>query len=76
MRATDTDATSARIVREIRARTPRGERIRLACEVSDFVRALAISRLRALHPEWSDGELQHALLRRQFPPDRIPEVLR
>ena len=76
MLPTDTDPVAARIVREIRSRTPRGERLRRACEASDFAHALALSRLRALHPDWQEAELRRALLRRLFPPDQMPEVLR
>jgi len=76
MPATDTDAATARILHEIRARIPRNERLRHACEASDLVRAFALARLRARHPDWPEAELLRALLRRQFPPGKIPEVLR
>jgi hypothetical protein len=50
--------------------------LRHACEASDLVRAFALARLRARHPDWSEAALLRALLRRQFQPGKIPEVLR
>jgi hypothetical protein len=76
MLPTDTDPAAAQIAREVRARVPRGERLRRACEASDLAHALALCRLRALHPDWPDAELRRALLRRLFPASQLPEVLR
>jgi hypothetical protein len=76
MRPTDTDPVTAQILSEMRARVPPGERLRRALEASDLAQALALSRLRTLHPDWPEAALRRALLRRLFRADQMPEVLR
>ncbi|MGH7663313.1 MAG: hypothetical protein ACRENI_03310 [Gemmatimonadaceae bacterium] len=40
------------------------QRMRLALEMSEWARALALARLRALHPDWSEPQLVELLLAR------------
>ena len=61
---------------EIQMQVHRGmtgaQRLLIALQMSDFVRKLAISRLRSEHPEWSDAELRLALLRSLFGASIVP----
>jgi hypothetical protein len=76
MRPTDTDPGTLQVLREIRSRVAPAERLKHALEASDFLHELALSRLRSLHPDWSEAALRRAHLRRQFPVDQLPELLR
>jgi hypothetical protein len=52
------------------------ERLQLALEMTDTVRALARSRLRSEHPEWSEARLHRELLRIALLPAELPQALR
>lgn len=55
---------------EIQASIYRGmtgeQRLRLAFEMSQMARDMALARLRAQHPDWSEWELKRQLLRHAF----------
>ena len=44
----------------LRALTPE-RRLRMALEMSEFVKEFAKARLRRQHPDWTDAELMHEL---------------
>lgn len=52
------------------------QRLKLAFEMSEMARNLALARLRAEHPEWTDWELKRELLRYAFGDRPWPEILR
>lgn len=61
---------------EIHRRMTGAQRIRLAFEMSEMARNLALSRLRKEHPEWTDWELKRELLRYASGSQPWPEILR
>jgi hypothetical protein len=72
----DTSAEVQAVQDEILRRMPGEERFRLAVEMSEMVRELALTRLRAEHPEWTDWELKRELLRYAFGSEPWPPPLR
>ena len=72
----DTSPEAAEIQAGIHRRMTGEERLRLAVEMSETARELALARLRAEHPEWSDRELKRELLRYAFGSAPLPEPLR
>lgn len=72
----DTSPEAAEIQASIHRRMTGAERLRLAVEMSMTARELALARLRAQHPEWTDRELNRELLRYAFGSDPLPEPLR
>ena len=72
----DTDPRFAAAQRAVWERLGAEGRLKLALEMSEFVRKLALVGLRARHPEWSDAELRREVARMAFPSDRIPAPLR
>ena len=72
----DTDPRFAAAQRAAWERLGPEGRLKLALEMSEFVRKLALVGLRARHPGWSDAELRREVARMAFPPDRIPVPLR
>ncbi len=72
----DTSPEAAEIQASIYRRMTGAERLRLAVEMSMAARELALARLRAEHPDWSDRELKRELLRYAFGPAPLPEPLR
>ena len=73
-----TDSSPAALDVQLRAhKAMSGEqRLLLALEMSLFTRELAAAGIRADHPAWSDAEVSRELLRRAFPPEKIPAALR
>lgn len=61
---------------QIHRRMSGAERLRLACEMSDAVRALALTRLRTAHPTWSERQLALELARAALAPRALPPSLR
>ncbi len=51
------------------------QRLRLACEMSDAARELALTRLRETHPDWTSRQMVHELLRSAFLPHPLPPDL-
>ena len=72
----DTDPRFAAAQRAAWERLGPEGRLKLAFEMSEFVRKLALVGLRARHPEWSDAELRREVARMAFQPDQIPAPLR
>lgn len=72
----DTSPEAAEIQASILRRLTGVERLDLAFEMSLFARELALTRLRAQHPEWSEAELKRELLRYAFGSDPLPPPLR
>ncbi|HEU0076594.1 MAG TPA: hypothetical protein VFQ76_03030 [Longimicrobiaceae bacterium] len=72
----DTSPEAAEIQASIHRRMTGEERLRLAVEMSETARELALARLRAEHPDWSERELKRELLRYAFGSAPLPEPLR
>ena len=72
------DTTSASSAAQALAQRQLGGpgRLRLALEMSDVARELALARLRQEHPDWSPSQLSRELLRLSFLPEPLPEALR
>lgn len=73
---TDTSSSAQAIQVDIHRRMSGVERLRLACEMSDAVRALALTRLRTAHPSWSERQLALELARAALAPRALPPSLR
>jgi hypothetical protein len=73
-----TDSSPAALDVQLRAhRAMTGEqRLLLALEMSLFTRELAAAGIRHDHPDWPDSEIARELLRRAFPPEKVPAALR
>lgn len=50
-------------------------RLEMACAMSDDARAISEDGIRNRHPEWSEGEVHHALLDLMLGPDLARQVL-
>ncbi len=72
----DTSPAAATLQARVRRRLSGVQRIRIAMEMSLLARKLALAGLRRRHPDWPEADLRKQLLRRQFPPDKIPQPLR
>lgn len=75
MRSLDTTAEADALQREIWQRLGGASRLRLALDMSVAARALALARLRHLHPNCSDLDLKKALLRLAFGTGILPPPL-
>jgi Rv0078B-related antitoxin len=72
----DTTPAVQAIQDEIHRRMTGEERLKLAFEMSEMARNLALSRLRKEHPDWTEWELKRELLRYAFGSQPWPEILR
>ncbi|HEX2188922.1 MAG TPA: hypothetical protein VHG51_08500 [Longimicrobiaceae bacterium] len=72
----DTSPEAAEVQAGIHRRMSGAERLRLAMQMSLTARELALARLRAQHPDWSEWELKRELLRYAFGSAPLPEPLR
>ena len=72
------DTTSAAAAAQARAQQQLGRpgRLRLAFEMSELARELALAGLRGAHPDWSPRQLRRELLRLCFLPGDLPPALR
>jgi hypothetical protein len=61
--AADTSLEAARVEAEIFRRMPAARRLQLACEMSDYVRALSVAGVRRRHPEYTEEEAKLAVTR-------------
>lgn len=52
------------------------QRLRIAMDLSDSLRAMSLARLRSEHPEWSHRQLMIELLRLALLPEPLPPGLR
>jgi hypothetical protein len=73
---TDTSIAAAEKQLQAQTRMTGEQRLLLAFEMSLFTRELAAAGIRDQHPEWPEFEVARELLRRSFPPGKIPPVLR
>jgi hypothetical protein len=76
MEMSDTSPEAAEVQFSIYRRMTDLQRLQIAIEMSDFVREIALTRLRSEHPEWSDRELKLELLRYAFGNQPLPLPLR
>ncbi len=72
----DTTPEAAEVQMEVLRRMTGEQRLKLAFEMSELARRLALARLRAEHPDWTDWELKRELLRYAFGDHPWPEILR
>lgn len=63
----DTSPIAARIQANIHRRLLPADRLRIAMDMSETAHELARSRLRTVHPEWSERQLTDASLRNMLP---------
>jgi hypothetical protein len=73
---TDTTPSALAVQVDIHRRMSGIERLRLACEMSDAARELALTRLRSAHPDWSSRQLARELTRSAFDHHILPPALR
>ncbi len=59
----DTTLEAARVQRDIFRRMSPARRLQLACEMSDYVRGLAVAGVRRRHPEYTEEEAKLAVTR-------------
>ena len=74
MRPRDTDARAEQVQLELLRRMSPEQRIALAVQMSEDVRALARAGIRARHPEYSDAQLRHALFRLMYGDELFRQV--
>ena len=72
----DTSPSAASIQARILRRLSGSQRLAIAWDMSQVVRALALTRLRKEHPDWSEIELKRELLRYAFLPGPLPPPLK
>lgn len=75
IRGNDTTPEAAAIQSQVIERLTVAQRLALAFEMSDMARALARSRLREEHSDWTEVDLDRATLRLTFFPDQLPPGL-
>lgn len=75
MRQSDTSPEAARIQLDILRKMTGEQRIKIAFDLTDFLRRMALSRIRAENPEWSDWQVKRELLRIAFLPEPLPPGL-
>lgn len=61
-------------IRIWRSMTP-AQKLHMACEISDLAHALRKAGIRQDHPEWTERQVIHELIRQAFRPNRVPEGL-
>lgn len=49
------------------------KRVLMACEISDFDREIRKQKIRRDHPDWSELEVKHEIMRQAFSPKPVPE---
>jgi len=76
MLACDTSAEVQAVQLKILRSLSGEKRLLLAMEMSLFTRALARSRIRSEHPEWTEAQIARELLRIAFQPAPLPPALR
>jgi hypothetical protein len=59
----DTSLEAIRIQHTIYRRMPPEKRLRLACQMSDSIRAVAADGVRARHPDYTERQVQLAVIR-------------
>jgi len=72
MRAYDTNPEIKAMQLQIRRSMTPGQRLRIACEISDLAHDLRKAGIKRAHPEWSERQVVIELLRLAFLPKPIP----
>ena len=72
----DTSSDALRVRDDIVRRMPPAQRLRLALELSEATRDLALAQLRRASPELDERALVVELLRRRYPREVLPPELR
>lgn len=75
MSHSDTTRDAERIQLEILRRMSGEQRLRIALEMSDATRKMALLRIRQQNPGWSDWQVKRELLRLTFLPQPLPAGL-
>jgi hypothetical protein len=75
MRQRDTSPEAARVQIELLRNMTGEQRIKIAFKLTDFMRRMALSRIRSEHPEWTEWEVKRELLRIAFLPKPLPPGL-
>lgn len=76
MSHSDTHPDAARIRSEILRNMSGEQRVKLVFQMSNFMRKMAISRIRSEHPDWTESQVKRELLRLSFLPDPLPAGFR
>lgn len=71
----DTDPAVEAMQQEFYRGLTGGERLALAFEMSELARELALTRLRAAHPDWTERRCKLELIRYSLPGGQLPEGL-
>ncbi len=66
MVARDTKPSTEELQDDIHRRFTPAERLRMAIEMSEFARSLSRAGLRDRHPDLSESELDHAMLKQLY----------
>lgn len=75
MPISDTSPEIAAMQLEIRRRMTPEQRLQVAFELSDTARAFRKAGIRREHPEWSELEVMHQIIREAFHSEPVPEWL-
>lgn len=71
----DTTASAARVQGEILRGFDGPERLAMALRMGDEARAVSLAGIRHRHPDWSETQAHHELLRVMLGPDLAAEVI-
>ncbi len=71
----DTHPEAERVRLETLRKMSGEERVKIVFQMSNFMRKMAVSRIRAEHPEWTEWEVKRELLRLAFLPAPLPPGL-
>jgi len=75
MRQSDTSPEAARVQLDILRKMTGEQRMKIAFKLTDFMRRMALARIRAEHPDWTSWEVKRELLRIAFLPEPLPPGL-
>jgi hypothetical protein len=75
MRQLDTSPEAARVQIEILRNMTGEQRLKIVFKLTDFMRRMALSRIRSEHPEWTAWQVKRELLRIAFLPEPLPPGL-
>jgi hypothetical protein len=72
MSISDTSPTVQRMQAEIFRRMTGEQRLKIACDLSDALREMAMARIRHEHPDWSERRINVELVRIALLPHPLP----
>jgi hypothetical protein len=75
MEMSDTSPEAAEVQFSIYRRMTGSQRLQIAIDTSNFVREIALTRLRSEHPDWADWQLKLELVRYAFGDQPLPPGL-